>query len=226
MINIFIYFSVIICASTNILGALIILRRDSKSNEHRFFALFLIGLAGFVTFYLFLQDPVLKDFSYFFQIFSASIAELGLFVFYYSLQNEGKVSKPVLLLCSIIFSIPPIFVVTLHPYSFLEESYGFELIIDPWFMLLVSIIYISFFLAAILGLLVIRLQTQDIIIKRKLTLIFMGLFLAIFAAVIFFNIVPVFFNIHYLKPIGYGLITIAIIIVVYAFKGPQKKGGL
>ncbi len=223
LMDFFIFFSVSLCVTASFICAIIVYRRNSNSNIHKYFAIFFVGLAGFVGFYLFLQDPILKDFSYFFQILCASIAEMGLFFFYYSLAHEGYLSRKLVVLCSSIFALPPLIIPIFHPYSFVEESYGFELSIDPWFMLLVSIVYTVFFFYAIVGLLWIRLHTENQLLKRRLELTFFGLLLAILSALITFDAIPVFLNIHYLKPIGYGLITVAIVIMAYAFKGNVTK---
>jgi hypothetical protein len=218
IMNIFIYLSVSICIIATLICAIIIYRRNHVSRVHHFFALFFLGLAGYVFFYTFLEFPNLKDFSYFFQIFSISFGVLGLCLFYYTLAHEGKLSlKVVILLLPILFTSPTL-ILLVHPYEFLAQSYGFELILEPWFMILISILYTGPALYTFFGLVWIYRKTENQGLRQKLQITFLGLSVLTVSSLIFFVIIPAIFAIHYLKPIGYMLLTIGVIILTYAFK--------
>lgn len=218
-VNVFIWLSIILCSLASLISAYIVYRRNTKSPVHRYFAIFFIGLAGFVLTYLLLQDPFLKEFSYTLQLSSISIAVFGLFLFYYTLNNEGKAPLKVVTLCAIVLLLIPLLCVLLHPYLFIEESYGFELIIDLWFLILVNTIYLIFAAYAIIGLLWKAVKSNSQPLRRRLKLIFLGLSISLVSGILFFTIVPVFLNIHYLKPFGYCGWTIGTIVMACSFKG-------
>jgi len=218
IMNIFIYLSVTISIIATLICAIVIYRRNKTSRIHQSFVLFLLGLAGFVFFYTFLQDPSLKEFSYFLQILSISFGVLGLCLFYYALDHEGNLSWKVSILFLLILLISPAFILLLHPYTFLEESYGFELVVDPWFMIFLTALYSILVFYTVFGLTRMYRKTENQSLKLKLQLTFSGLLLMAVAAIVFFAVIPAIFSIHYLKPIGYGLLTIGVIILTYSFK--------
>lgn len=213
-----IFISVIVYVIANFISAIIIYLRNTRKFEHRAFTLFFIGFAGYVFFYIFLQYSVLREFSYVLQLFSASFGVLGLFLFYYSLSHEGKVPSSLILISTIFLFLIPIVCLIFHPFTFIEAPYGFELEIELWFMLFGPIIYLIFSTYAIIGLLWLSSRTENTIVKRKIKLIFLGLFIMVIFAMPFLYFIPIIFNIHYLKPIGYFAFTIASIIMTYAFK--------
>jgi len=223
LINFFIFLSVLVCVGACLISACFIYRRNRNSKVHLFFALFFIGLGGFVLFYLFLQDPLLKEISYPLQLLNISISILGLCMFYYSLANEGQISSKLLISCVITLFLIPILSIILHPYSFITQDYGYELIIDPWFMIFVNLLYLAFICPTIIGLIRTYLKTENKNLKQKLIQTFLALLLIVVAGLIFFSIIPAFLNIHYLKPIGYGIISFAVIIMALAFKGAITK---
>ncbi|HUY00165.1 MAG TPA: hypothetical protein VMV49_11460 [Candidatus Deferrimicrobium sp.] len=219
-----IWSSVLVCVIATVLSAYVIYRRDSRSQEHLFFALFLVGLGGYVLFYLFLQDPALKDFSYAPQMVAASLAIFGLFSFYYSLAHGGQIPQKILLGAGISLTLPPLLNLIFHPYGFIEEWYGFELNIEFWYLTLITTIYLIFSFYAILGLFWIYLKSENTILRRKILFIFSGLIIMCIFGIIFFAIVPIFFNIHFLKPVGYFMMAIGVIIMIYAFPArPANK---
>ncbi|MHA1265245.1 MAG: histidine kinase N-terminal 7TM domain-containing protein [Candidatus Helarchaeota archaeon] len=217
-INIVIYLSVIGCVTSNLICGIVVYRRDPSSWEHRFFLIFLVGIAGYVFFYLFLQYPELKDFSYVFQLVFASLAIYGLFLFYFTLAHEGKKNTLIILLTTAALLIPPILNIVLHPYTFIKETYGFELAIESWYLAMISTIYLFFAIYALFGLLWIRLRTENKILKRKLDYIFLGLLISTIFGILFFAIIPIFLNVHYLKPIGYAFLALGVIVMTLAFK--------
>jgi hypothetical protein len=221
LINALIYISVSISVVATLISAIIVYRRNKISRIHQCFVLFLLGLTAFVFFYTFLQLPNLKEFSYFLQIFSISIGVLGLCLFYYALAHEGKLSLKVIILCLLILFISPTLILLVHPYTFLEESYGFELTIDPWFMILITIVYTVAAFYTFSGLIRIHQKTENKDLKQKLQKTLLGLIIIASAALIFFVTIPAIFAIHYLKPIGYMLLTLGVIIMTYAFKRNQ-----
>ena len=223
LMNFIIFISVILCVITSLFAAFIIYRRDRKSQEHRFFTVFFIGLAGFVAFYLFLQYPILKDYSYFFQLLSLSTAVLGLFLFYFTLAHEGSLRIEVLLGCSVSVYILPILSVILHPYQFIVESYGYELNVDLWFITFVSTIYAIFGFYALLGLGWLYKKTTKQPLKHKIALVFLGLLIMSISGVLSFTIIPVVINVHILKPFGYIAFIIGILIMTSAFKGKENN---
>lgn len=223
LMDFFIDLSVGICIVATFICAIIIYRRNTASRVHQFFTLFFIGLAGFVFFYTFLQIPALKDFSYFLQIFCISIGVLGLCLFYYTLAHEGKLSIKVVILFLLILFISPTLILLVHPYTFLEESYGFELVVDPWFMIFITILYAVLVFYTFFGLIWIYQKTENQSLRQKLQLTFLGLLLMASAAIIFFAIIPAIFAVHYFKPVGYMLLTIGVIILTYAFKRNKNR---
>ena len=223
MVDFFIFLSVLICVITALISAYFIYRRDPKSQEHKFFAIFFLGFAGMVGFYLFLQDPVLKEFSYPLQLVSMSVAVLGLALFYNALSNEGKASNKVIFFCSSILFLIPALSLIFHPYVFIEESYGFELVIDSWFITLVITVYVSFTLYALFGLLWFDVKSTNPAIKQKLRLIYISLFLNLVIAFIFLGYVPIFLSIQYLKPVGYFGLVIGTIVMAYSFRRKYAK---
>jgi hypothetical protein len=212
-----IWFSVFVCVIATVLSAYVIYHRDSRSLEHRFFALFLVGLGGYVLFYLFLQVATLKEFSYAAQMVAASLAIFGLFSFYYALAHGGQLPQKILVGAGICLSLPPLLNIIFHPYGFIEEWYGFELNIEFWYITLITIIYLIFSFYAILGLFWIYLKSENMILRRKILFVFSGLIIMCIFGIIFFAIVPIFFNIHFLKPVGYLMMAIGVIIMIYAF---------
>jgi amino acid transporter len=141
----------------------------------------------------------------------------GIFQFYYTIAHEGKLSERILIFSGITLYLLPIISLIFHPYSIIEEWYGYELIIDPWFMILISITFMSFGFYAIIKLLLISLKTEDPTLKRRLKLTFLGLIIIGTGAILFFIIIPVFFNIQYPKPIGWLIVTIGVVIMAYSF---------
>jgi hypothetical protein len=226
LIDFFIYFSIAICVISTLISAYIVYHRDSKSREHQFLAIFFVGLGGLVAFYLFLQNPILKEFSYIFQVLSISTIVIGIFLFYYTIAHEGILSRKIFIFCFISLFIAPALCLIFHPYHFIEEWYGFELLIDPWFMILINIIYLSFGFYPVIGLLWMGIKTDNPVLKRKLKYYFVGLMIISGFSIIFFVIIPVLFNIHYLKPIGYFAITIGVIIMALSFKGNKVGKGV
>jgi len=223
IIDILIFISTVICVTSSLISAMIVYRRDPASKEHHFFALFFIGIAGFVIFYLFLQDPLLKEFSYILQLINASIAILGLFLFYYGITHKGSISIFKILSFAFVLFIPPIINAIMHPFYFIEESYGFELLIEPWYLLLISVIYMFFVLYTIIGLLWIYFQSENQVLKRKLRYVLTGLLIMGVSGITFFAIVPIFFEIHYLKPIGYVSLALSTLIMISAFKREKRQ---
>jgi len=223
LISFFIFLSVLVCVAACLISAFLVYRRNRSSKVHLFFALFFIGLAGFVLFYLFLQDPVLKEVSYPLQMLSMSITILGLSMFYYSLAHEGQINKKLLLMCIIILLSIPTSCFIFHPYYFTLESYGYELIIDSWFMILVNVLYVSFAFPTILGLVRLYFKTENKNIKQRLIQIFLNLLIMLLTGIIFFSVIPTVLNIHYLKPIGYFIISICVFLMVQAFKEQTTK---
>jgi hypothetical protein len=118
--------------------------------------------------------------------------------------------------------VAPVLCLIFHPFSFVEEAYGFELIIEPWYMVLVNVVYAIFVLYALIGLVRVYLRSSIKVIRRKLEIIFLGLFIMLGTAIIFFTILPVFANIHWLKPVGYGIVAGCIIGMTFAFR-PNRK---
>lgn len=217
--DLLIYLSVSICVIAALLSAYIIYRRDSNSPEHKYFAIFFLGFAGMVGFYLFLQDPVLKDFSYAFQLVSMSAAVFGLALFYYALAHEGQVSFKVVLFSLVSIFLIPIICIIFRPYVFIEELYGYELVIEAWFLTTVIVVYVAFTLYALIGLIWLHMKTANGSIKRRLKRIYLGLGFDLIIALIFLGIIPIFLDIHYLKPIGYIGLAFGTFIMVSAFKG-------
>ncbi len=217
-----IFVSVFICVAANLFSSFIIISRDPKSREHQFFGIFFIGLGGYVVFYLFLQFPSLIEFSYPLQLLSISTLILGLTVFYQALANEGHVSNKKIVFGSISLYLIPIYCAVFHPYKIMEESYGFELNIEPWFMLVINFIYIIFAFYAIFGLISIWMRTHNTQIRQKLKLIFTGLIISFIFAFLFLVLIPIFLNIHYLKPVAYIGCTIGIIVMTYSFKKNKR----
>ena len=215
--NLLINISSIICLSITLIVAFIIYRRDPKSYETKFYVIFFVGLGGLVGFYLFLQHPVLKDASYFFQVLSMSTLIFGISQFYYTIAHEGKLSMRILFLSAIILYLLPVISLIFHPYTIIEEPHGFELIIEPWFMILISIIYMSFGFYAVIKLLLMGLNTADPTLKRHLKFNFLGLIIIGTGSILFFVVIPIFFNIQYLKPVGWFLVTIGVVVMAYSF---------
>ena len=222
-INLAIILSVLVCASANILAAVIIYRRDPQSREHQYFMMFLFGIAGFVSFYLFLQSPILSDYSYFFQIVSVNTGLAGLTFFYYALSHEGRVSRNFVLSFSILISILPALCLILHPFVVIPVLGRFEYVIQPWFMALVDSTYSILGFYVFIGLVFIAQKSNNQALKRKISIIFYWLINLIIFGLIFFAIIPGFFSISYLKPIGYLGMAIGSLAMAYIFKG--KKSG-
>ena len=208
---------------TSLLSAIIVYNRDRKRRTNQFFALVFVGLAGFVAPYLFLQDPVLKEFSYILQLLGISVCILSLCLFYYALAHEGEVPRSVSLPFTGALFTSPVLCLIFHPFSFVLEEYGYELIIDTWFMAWVNVVYAIFVLYAILGLIKTYMRAGDRILRKKLEIIFIALVIMLATAIIFFTILPVVLNLHFLKPIGYGIITGCIIMMTYAFRSNRKN---
>lgn len=222
--NVLILLSVLICVIVSITCAYIVYRRDPTSLEHKLFAVFFAGTAGFVVFYMFLQSPVLKDFSYFLQILFGAIAVLGLFFFYYNIAHKGKVPKSLYISITISLLIPPILIILIKPYTFVEQWYGFELVIDPWFMTFINTLYPLFIFYSVIGLQRIRQKTENNALRNKLKFNIIGLCLMMVTEFIFFTFIPIFLDVHYLKPIGYLLVTLGIIIMTYSFTRYSDQG--
>lgn len=181
----------------------------------------LLGLRDSLHSICFLQYPLLKDYSYFFQLLSLSTAVLGLFLFYYTLAHEGSLRIEVLLGCSVSVYILPILSVILHPYQFIVESYGYELNVDLWFITFVSIIYAIFGFYALLGLGWLYKKTIKQPLKHKIALVFLGLLIMSISGVLSFTVIPVVINVHILKPFGYIAFIIGILIMTSALKGKK-----
>ncbi len=217
LMNSLILVSVLICVFISFVSAYIIYIRDLESLEHKFFTLFFIGITGFVGFYTFLQYSHLKDYSYFLQIFFGAVSVFGLFFFYYSIAHKGNIPQYLYILLLICLFFPPVLIILLKPYSFVEQWYGFELIIDPWFMILANVIYPLLMFYSIIGLLRIQQKSGNRPLRSKLKLVIVGLCIMMASDFIFFTSIPIFLEIHYLKPIGYLLVSLGIIIMTYSF---------
>ena len=223
LMNVMIFLSVSICVVVCFYAAFIILRRDPKSHEHKTYALFFIGLGGFVLFYIFLQDPVLKDFSYPLQLATLSTAEIGLFFFYYALTHDGVVSKKLFVLITGVLYTIPISCVILHPYTFILEWYGYELAVDFWYIITVSTIYGIVGFIPLAGMFWILFTTKNPDRKRRMELIFGGLLVMSISGVFTLTVIPVVYNIHYAKPLGYLAFIVGVLIMTYAFRRRTKK---
>jgi hypothetical protein len=218
VMEIMIFISVFVYVGANIISAIIIIRRDNHSHEHLAFGFFFIGLAGYVFFYIFLQYFDLREFSYTLQLYSLSLGILGLFFFYYALAHGGKVTHELLVTTLIVLFLVPIICTLFHPFTFVDQGYGFELQIEPWFMVLAPVIYSTYGFYAIIGLIWQSFRSDNSALREKMKMLSIGLGIMSVFGMLFLWVIPITLEIHYLKPIGYFAFTFGSVIMTYAFK--------
>ncbi|MFX0142108.1 MAG: hypothetical protein ACFFDN_51195 [Candidatus Hodarchaeota archaeon] len=212
-----IYSSVIACGIAGYGSAIFILKRVINK-ESIFFSLFLIGATSYVVLYVFLKIEALKVLHYPLQTVAIEIAIFGFFMFSYSLKKKGEdlTEMAIFLIC--ILLIPPILCFIFLPFIFIIEPYGYELQIEPWFLALFSLLNMTILMYACGYLLFLALRSPSIKIRKKIKIIVISLIINAAIGMIFLAIIPVFFQMHDIKPIGYYLITVFILIMVYAFR--------
>ena len=209
--------SVLVCGIAGF-GSVIIIFRRVINNQSIFFSLFLIGTTSYVVLYIFLKVEELKYLHYPLQTIAMAILVFGFFMFSYSLKNKEINIKKIGLIIGGILSIIPILCIIFMPFTFIIESYGYELQIETWFLILVAIINLTVIVYASIFLLFSGLKSPSLTIRKKTKIIVFSLLIDVIFGSLFLAVIPILFQAHYVKPFGYYVISISMIIMTYSFK--------
>ncbi len=215
--SIFIISSLLICGIAGFGSVFIILRRGTDL-ESLFFSLFLIGMTFYILLYILLKVEALKYLHYPLQTIAIAIYSFGFFMFSYSLKQEGKNIKDLGFFIFLFLMIPPLLCFIFTPFTFIYLPYGYELQIDPWFLTLLLLINIIPFIYATYYLLLFGLKSVSLKVRKKIKIIVATLITDSIVGIIFLILLPILLGAYDLKPIGYYVISISMIIMAYTFK--------
>jgi len=209
--------SVIVCGIAGF-GSVVVILRRVVNRESIFFSLVLIGLTLYVIFYSFLKIEELKYLSYPLQSVAIELCIFGLFMFSYSGKSEGNISKELIFLIAWFLAIPPLLNFMFLPFTFVVEPYGYELQIETWFIVIFALINVIFFIYSIYYLYTLGFQSSSLKIRKKIKILILALLIDALATLSFLYFIPVIFQIHNIKPIGYYILSASMILKSYAFK--------
>ena len=205
------------CFVAGIIAAFIILRREI-SYESIFFSLFLIGTGFYVFLYLFLAIEPLRFIHYPLEMISMEIATYGFTMYAICLHKEGEDFKKIGSIIAVILAIPPMLCTILSPWTYIHTSYGVELNIEPWFLILAastSLVVLSYSASIIVYL---SYSSPNVEVKKRIKIIIGSLIIIMIFGAFFLAIVPGLTGDHTYKPIGYYVISAALISMTWAFR--------
>ncbi|NVM03480.1 MAG: hypothetical protein HWN67_14220 [Candidatus Helarchaeota archaeon] len=203
------------CCVAGLGSAITILRRDINK-ESLFFSLFLIGLSAHQIFYAFLLVEGLKELHYPLSTISIAICVTGLYLFSKSLKTKGNITTIDIFLCSLLFLVP-LFCIIFRPYIFISEPHGYELQVEPWFLIFYTLFEVSYLAYSVSLLFKMMLTSHSLKIRRKVKIIIVSLILIAISAILTEVVIPIIFLTHITKPVGYLLMGLFMLTMSYAF---------